>query len=97
MFKGTSTNFVFQVMALCAYPDLMKLDMFPEDAKQKAQRILNNCGGKSVGAYTDSSGLEVVRKDIADYITRRDGGVPSNPDDIFLTNGASGGIKVDKL
>ena len=75
----------------------MKLDIFPEDAKQKAQRILNNCGGKSVGAYTDSSGLEVVKRDIADYITRRDDGVPASSDDIFLTNGASGGIKVCEL
>ena len=35
-----------------------------------------------------------MRKDIAEYIKNRDGGIHSNFDDIFLTNGASGGIKV---
>ncbi len=81
-------------MALCTYPDLLKSDAFPQDAKERALRLLANCGGQSVGAYTDSAGLEVVRKDIADYIKNRDGGIASNPDDIFLTHGASGGIKV---
>ena len=41
-------------------------------------------------------GLEVVKIDIADFISKRDGGVPANPDDIFLTTGASSGIKVIK-
>jgi alanine transaminase len=84
-------------MALCTYPELLKSDAFPQDAKNRALRLLGNCGGQSVGAYTDSAGLEVVRKDIADYITNRDGGIYSNPDDIFLTNGASGGIKVKNI
>ena len=47
-----------------------------------------------IGAYTDSAGLPIVRQDIADYISRRDEGVPCNPSDIYLTTGASGGIKV---
>jgi alanine transaminase len=38
--------------------------------------------------------LSVVRQDIADFITRRDGGVPCDSDDIFLTTGASSGIKL---
>ncbi len=84
-------------MALCSYPELLKSDSFPQDAKDRAQRLLGGCGGQSVGAYTDSAGLEVIRRDVAEYITNRDGGVYSNPDDIFLTNGASGGIKVKKL
>ena len=46
------------------------------------------------GSYTDSSGLEAVRKDIAEFIKRRDGGVEANPDNIFLTTGASAGIKI---
>lgn len=87
-------TFLRQVMALCAYPDLMKSDQFPQDAKDKAQRLLNACGGQSVGAYTDSAGLEIVKKDIADFIARRDGGISANPDDIFLTTGASSGIKI---
>ncbi len=38
--------------------------------------------------------MPVVRQDIADFITRRDGGVPCDSDDIFLTTGASSGIKL---
>ena len=38
-------------------------------------------------------GLEVVKIDIADFISRSDDGIPANSDDIFLTTGASSGIK----
>ena len=42
---------------------------------------------------TKKKGLEVVKNDIADFISRRDDGIPANSDDIFLTTGASSGIK----
>ena len=45
------------------------------------------------GAYSDSSGVRVVREDIAKYITDRDGH-PCSADDVFLCTGASDGIKV---
>lgn len=48
----------------------------------------------SPGAYTTSQGIDCVRQDIANYIKRRDGGVPSDPDNIYLTTGASDGIAV---
>lgn len=86
-------TFLRQVMALCAYPELLKSDIFPLDAKDKARKFLKDCGGQSVGAYTDSAGLRIVRLAIADFITRRDDGVPCNVDDIYMTTGASGGIK----
>jgi DNA-binding transcriptional MocR family regulator len=41
----------------------------------------------------NSLGLEVVRNDIAEFIRKRDN-APANPEDIFLTTGASNGIKV---
>ncbi len=46
-----------------------------------------------MGSYTQSVGMSTVRKDIAAFITARDGH-PSNPDDIILSNGASGAIAV---
>lgn len=46
-----------------------------------------------LGAYSDSAGVRVIREDVARYISERDG-VPSNPDNIFLSTGASDGIKV---
>ena len=52
------------------------------------------CGAVHSGAYSDSVGVELIRNHIAAYITERDGGIPSNPDNIFMSTGASDGIKV---
>lgn len=46
------------------------------------------------GSYSASQGIESVRQDVARYIERRDGGVPCDPDNIYLTTGASDGIVV---
>ncbi|CAH1778604.1 unnamed protein product [Owenia fusiformis] len=87
-------TFIRQVVALCTYPDiLMDNKEFPSDAKERAKRILAGCKGGSIGAYSDSTGVEVIRQDIAAYITQRDGGVPSDPNNIFLSTGASDAIK----
>lgn len=37
------------MIALCTYPELLKDPKFPGDAKERAQRILNGCGGQSLG------------------------------------------------
>lgn len=47
------------MLALCTYPDLLDSPTFPQDAKARAQRILNSCAGGSIGSYTDSSGREL--------------------------------------
>ena len=51
-----------------------------------------------LGAYTESNGPLFIREAIAGFINKRDGidssgGVSSNPDNIFITNGASEGAK----
>lgn len=46
------------------------------------------------GAYSASQGINCIREDVASYIERRDGGVPADPDNIYLTTGASDGIAV---
>ena len=46
------------------------------------------------GSYSDSVGITEIREDIAKYIMERDGGIPSDPENIFLSTGASDGIKV---
>lgn len=38
-----------QVVALCTFPELMDSPSFPEDAKWRARRILQGCGGYSLG------------------------------------------------
>ena len=71
---------------------MMKSIDFPSDIRQKVERLLLGCGGNSLGSYTESQGILVVREDIASYIQQRDG-YPSDPSNIYLCNGASDGIK----
>jgi len=47
-----------------------------------------------LGSYTESAGIEIIRKHCAEYITKRDGGIPCDYNDIVLCAGASDGIKV---
>merc|ERR1712183_270732 len=66
---------------------------FPEDAKERARTILKGCKGESVGSYSDSPGIEIIRRHVADYITERDGGVECDWRNIMLCAGASEGIR----
>lgn len=50
--------------------------------------------GAFKGAYSASQGIECIRQDVARYIERRDGGISSNPDNIYLSTGASDAIVV---
>uniref|UniRef100_A0A8C2ZVJ6 alanine transaminase n=1 Tax=Cyclopterus lumpus TaxID=8103 RepID=A0A8C2ZVJ6_CYCLU len=85
-------TFLRQVLALCAYPDLLDDNKFPDDSKQRARRILEACGGHSIGAYSSSQGIECIRQDVARYIEKRDDGISSDPDNIYLATGASDAI-----
>ncbi|KAM3681246.1 LOW QUALITY PROTEIN: alanine aminotransferase 1-like [Ammospiza maritima maritima] len=85
-------TFLRQVTALCVCPELMKDESVPSDAKERARRLLEACGGGSVGSYSASPGVPMVRESVARYIERRDGGVPAKADDIFLSTGASDAI-----
>ncbi|XP_040265415.1 alanine aminotransferase 2 [Bufo bufo] len=85
-------TFLRQVVALCTYPDLLDDARFPRDAKDRARRILESCGGQSLGSYSTSQGIACIREDVARYIERRDGGIPADPENIYLTTGASEGI-----
>ncbi|CAF0718216.1 unnamed protein product [Adineta steineri] len=85
-------TYIRQLVAGCTYPPIMNSKDFPSDIKQKVERLLCSCGGKSLGAYTESQGIMTIREDIANYIQERDG-YPANASDIYLCNGASDGIK----
>ncbi|CAM6105648.1 unnamed protein product [Calypogeia fissa] len=88
-------TFPRQVMALCQAPflldDLRVGQLFPPDAIAKAKHYLSLTSG-GVGAYSDSRGIPGVRQEIAEYLLERDGH-PSNPEHIFLTDGASKGVQ----
>ncbi|HEY6098992.1 MAG TPA: aminotransferase class I/II-fold pyridoxal phosphate-dependent enzyme, partial [Anaeromyxobacter sp.] len=64
---------------------------FPEDAVAMARRVLAG-SQHGLGAYTDSKGFRFVREAVAEFIRARDG-IPSDPECIFLTDGASKGVQ----
>jgi len=80
------------------YPDLLKeenrevaLKMYPIDAITRAQLLLDNIG--SVGAYSHSQGIPLIRQNVARFISERDG-YPADPSKIYLTQGASAGVQL---
>lgn len=79
-----------QVLALIEYPPLLEMDnIFPSDTISIAKKILENI--KSVGAYSHSQGIPLVREVIANSLSKRDS-IPIDADQIFMTNGASEGV-----
>merc|ERR1712212_1150622 len=86
-------TFIRQVMAIITHPPLLETDAFPEDAKSRARDILAGCRGGSVGSYSDSPGIEIIRRHVASYIKERDGGIESDWRHIMLCAGASEGIR----
>lgn len=95
-------TFVRQVLSLMQYPQLIddadalnksvsgKDSLFPSDALERARFLREQIG--SVGAYSHSKGVPVIRQAVADFIERRDG-FPADPEDIFLSAGASSAVE----
>jgi alanine transaminase len=87
-----------QVMALVDLPDENGVDhpdaskLFPADAIRRAKETKIGLGGNGSGAYSHSKGVKMFREDIAKFIEERDGGVSCDPEDIFMSNGASAAI-----
>ena len=54
-------TFIRQVMACITHPPLLESEFFPADVKSRAKQILEGCRGGSVGAYSDSPGIEIIR------------------------------------
>jgi len=91
-----------QVIALSDLPDEAGVDhpkateLFPSDAVERARGIKKALSGHGTGAYTHSQGPALFRKQISEFIEDRDKlkrGIV-NPDNIFMTNGASSGINM---
>jgi len=83
-------SFSRDVLSLVLNPSLKDRATFPADVVAKAERYLASIPG--MGAYTDSQGILAVREDVSKFLEQRDG-YPSDPKDIFLTNGASEGVR----
>ncbi|SVE51955.1 uncharacterized protein METZ01_LOCUS504809, partial [marine metagenome] len=92
-------TFYRQVLSLLEYPELLKAKthqispVFSDTALDYVQTITEKME-TGLGAYSDSKGHEFIREAIAEFIDKRDDvvkrdGIRSNPDTIFLTDGAS--------
>ena len=90
-------TYLRQVLALAVYPPLLQSPSFPSDAKVRAEQLLSGCGGRSVGAYSASYGMDNVRRDVAKFLERRDGGVKADWQCVLLSAGATESIRVRGL
>ncbi|KAF9224746.1 transaminase [Gyrodon lividus] len=86
-------TFVRQVAALMEYRELKNLAplAFPKDVIARADELWEEIG--SIGAYSHSQGVPLIRKNVAEFIKQRDG-YPAYPEHIFLTGGASAGVSL---
>ena len=83
---------VRRTLSMLLNPELLESPpaSYPTDVVQRARTYM--AAVPSVGAYSDSQGLRIVRDEVAAFISERDGH-PALPEDIFLTDGASAGVK----
>lgn len=71
-------------------PEVLKTSFgYQQDVIDRAKALLANV--QSVGAYSHSQGAPGIRNSVAKFIEERDG-FPANPQDLFLTGGASPGV-----
>lgn len=76
--------------ALLESPDALKTSFgYQQDVIDRAKTLLATV--QSVGAYSHSQGAPGIRNSVAKFIEQRDG-FPANPQDLFLTAGASSGV-----
>jgi aspartate/methionine/tyrosine aminotransferase len=86
-------TYIRQLLALCEYPELLNQakGLFPADVVEAAELVLKG-SRHGLGAYSESKGVKLVREAVADFIRERDG-IQSDPESIFLTDGASKGVQ----
>ncbi|KAF2075223.1 hypothetical protein CYY_003484 [Polysphondylium violaceum] len=93
--KQKPLTYFRQVLSLVECPELLDnpyLDkIFPADVIGRAKQILSSINF-TTGAYSSSQGIPLVLKSVAEFIERRDGH-PADPNNIFLTDGASVGVQ----
>ncbi|KAK4413718.1 Alanine aminotransferase 1, mitochondrial [Sesamum alatum] len=85
-------TFFREVLALCDHPALLDKaetrGLFSADSMERALEILHQIPGRATGAYSHSQGIKGLRDKIAAGIEARNG-YQADPNDIFLTDGAS--------
>lgn len=93
--KQKPITFVRQILSLIEYPQLLQKPeaeaLFPPDVIERVKTILKE-NPSGTGAYTQSAGIPFIRKAVAEFIKKRDN-IPSDPNKIILTDGASKGVQ----
>jgi len=85
-------TFYRQVLSVFVHPGTVHDHGLPKDVKARGEEF----AATKCGAYSHSKGHPLFRKKVAEYIDRRDDLLPSvkaDPEDIFLTDGASPAVK----
>jgi aspartate/methionine/tyrosine aminotransferase len=85
-----SVTFFRDVLSIVTNPGLLTRCSFPADTVARAKKYLSSI--PDVGAYSESQGILAVREEVASFLKRRDG-YDADPSSIFLTNGASEGVR----
>jgi len=85
-------TYIREILAGCTHPELLDMSVLPADVVDRCREILGTING-SIGCYSESTGLAIVRKQVAQFIQERDG-YPCNPNNLILTNGASSSVKL---
>ena len=95
-FDQKAITYLRQILSLMEYSAVLdgsKRDwlqqQFPLDVIQTAEEYHRNI---PVGPYSNTKGVLYIRQLVASFIKVRDGGFPCDPENIFLTNGASPAI-----
>lgn len=84
-------SFIRDVLSVVVNPSLTTRVTFPEDVLSRSKKYLDSI--PDIGAYTESQGILAVREEVCEFLNERDG-YAANPSDIFLTNGASEGVRL---
>jgi aspartate/methionine/tyrosine aminotransferase len=87
-------TWIRQVLALAEWPalaDKLPPGSLPADVLDTARRVVAG-SEHGLGAYTESKGYRFVRDAVAAFIGARDG-IASDPEHIYLTDGASKGAQ----
>ncbi|KAI1079921.1 PLP-dependent transferase [Whalleya microplaca] len=89
-------TFFRQVLSLLENPKLLEHEDvllnslgYKTDVLERAKWLLDHCG--SVGAYSASAGVPVIKESIAKFLEERDG-FAADPARIYLSAGASSGV-----
>ncbi|XP_032925806.1 alanine aminotransferase 1-like isoform X2 [Catharus ustulatus] len=77
-----------QILAACAFPELLESPALPEAARDRARRILREMDAGNIGGYNHEHRSHGVPTKISRFLEFRDG-IPCDPKNIVLCSGTS--------